>query len=546
MSQSEIEGSPSPPQRPGWVAVLVGLGRIVGLVILLIGVLALRAIRRADPVLALVLVALFALAALLLAGVGWYADLLLRDSRRECPSRRLATVNLLVGLLLAIIAISGVETEYMDFTPLSNVHLGLLPRAGYGPAYSFGYGFPAAVGISLAAAGLAVLVGRRLRKAGTMALLLAGWAMMGWYGPQFVPARLIGIADLGRWNVQNLVPDASGTRVAFYLGGTANVYDLAVGKDPLRMDQTNAAFKLVLSAPDGHCLAADSDAVCKLAFSPDGHYLAAVGDAVVIWSLDSGKILWQQNLSAIDLTFLPDSRSLWVLRGTNPLEITVSGEGGPKQVPACAGTELLRLSVNEGQTVDRKPLPGKYRVLRLARGGRFLAALTDEQGKPIDEVSVFPLPQMEPAIRWTLDQRVGSVLDVSADGATVLVATRGKKSAWDPADKVEFARATAYDVKTKQPKWTFEPETPCPTSLTTLRYTPGEQAVLVEAKYASEVLLNATSGIPMELLPKAWQEGCPVVSADGITVWRLQGIRFDDHRLERWQLRTPLPPATAP
>ena len=187
MSQSENGGSPLPTPRPGWVTPLVGLGRIVGFVILLIGVFMLRMLRRTDPILALVLVALLAMAAMLLAGVGWYADLLLRDSRRERPSRLLAAMDLLLGVALAIVAFHGVDTDVLEIRPIEGLHPGFLSRAGYGYAYSFGYGFPVALGMTLAAVGLAALVGRGCGGQGPRSCCLLDGASWDGWGRRWCP-----------------------------------------------------------------------------------------------------------------------------------------------------------------------------------------------------------------------------------------------------------------------------------------------------------------------------------------------------------------------
>ena len=219
-----------------------------------------------------------------------------------------------------------------------------------------------------------------------------------------VPARLTGVADLGAWDVHGMDPDAGGARVAVRGTGMAvQLFDLAHSEEPLRMEQPKWISSL--------------GSFEDLLFSPDGRYLAAKAEKlVVVWATADGKLLWQQDVSADKLTFLADSASLWALHGS----------------------ELLRLSAVDGRTLDRKPLPGKYRILRLAWGRRYLAALTEEQGKPTDELIVFPLPQMEPPIRCTFDKRVGSVLDISADGATVLVATAGPESRLPVGGKVEY------------------------------------------------------------------------------------------------------------
>jgi len=286
------------------------------------------------------------------------------------------------------------------------------------------------------------------------------------------------------------------------------LYDLASDKKPLTMQKADTVA------------ARDYEPV-QLAISPDDRYLAASGSkALFVWSLDTGQLLWQQDSPADDMTFLSDAASLWVLRGS----------------------ELTQLSASDGKMLDHKPLGGKCRAVRLARGGRFLAALAGEPDKPGNELTVLPLPQMGPPVRWTVDKRLGSALDVSADGATVLLATEGTEFRFSSTGQVECCCAAAYDVNSKEPKWVFDKKY----SLGTLRYTPGGQAVIVAGSYGGdEVVLDASSGMPMRLLPQAAGAGFPVLSAEGSAVWRFQKSDWDNHRLELWQLRRPFSPAAA-
>jgi hypothetical protein len=87
--------------------------------------------------------------------------------------------------------------------------------------------------------------------------------------------------------------------------------------------------------------------------------------------------------------------------------------------------------------------------------------------------------------------------------------------------RVECCRATAYDVNSKQPKWAFE----ATSYFRSLRYTAGDQAVVAVAEYGPVRVLDATSGVPMTLLPEAVETSVPVLSADGSTVWRFQLYR---------------------
>ncbi|MCA9167686.1 MAG: hypothetical protein KDB23_08460 [Planctomycetales bacterium] len=270
---------------PLWAHLALTVFRLLGLVIIVAAGFSLRLLRRAEPVLALIIGVSLCVGVMLLFGIGFYAEAVAVDSRSERPSKWLGLIRILVGLLLAILFFLGFRTE--DLT------IGLLPASEYGWLRAVWFAIPIAIGVHEVVAGGLAVQGIHTRGKISLVYLLAGLAgcllLAGTLRPTYREA-VIEVGERPKLEDMRLGPE--GRYLAGSQRGVITVWDtqtceLAFKQEPPEALRGN---NIRFYDPAGKHYMPNNDWPLKanrIAFRPDGTELAVcfANGVVKVWSL---------------------------------------------------------------------------------------------------------------------------------------------------------------------------------------------------------------------------------------------------------------------
>jgi len=438
------------------LSVVAVLFRVLAVGVLIVGGIVVKALARRNPLPALlVLVAILALAALLW-GVKSFVLLIIRDNAREQPSRGVAWMKLVLGLILFGFFLAGVEIDG-GFVPWGNDTLiGVLRTGHTGYLQPLLYGLAVAFGAVWLLSGTLGLLGKRRGWGICLGLAALILTLCGIGAPALSSVHQIPFPSEDTYNeVAALAFSPDGTRLAVAGKGEARgvtIWDVASHQQVLSLKHgsSNKARKVFFSA-DGQRIAAqfegsypsgsfqiwDANSGTKIngyeiqghaaAFSPDGKFTSSVSSLdVILQEVDTGKVFAKINHpgSIQTLAFSPDSRHLVV--------------GGSRKKDEGM---LLVWSVDTREQVRSLSTPrgGIVRAVYSRDGGRLAATTSIEEPRGVI-VTVWDMKTGE--VVSTIDQKGNFFFGLAfhPNGRYLAVTEMGPAWIWDTATREAIVR----------------------------------------------------------------------------------------------------------
>jgi outer membrane protein assembly factor BamB/uncharacterized membrane protein HdeD (DUF308 family) len=399
---------------------IVFLVRVVGVVLVVGGAIALKVAARQNPAVALpISLAVFGGLALVF-GATKVVAMLAADARREQPSPIIGGVKLTLGLALAGLMFFG-------WTYLRPLRFGVLDGIPYGWKSTLPYAIAAALGSVGVLAGAMSFFGRRpsrLMKWGLAAVVALG---LGLGLPALSPLQRV--AKVHYSDSQIIVFSDDGRQFATASGSTSTGDVRLFRSEPY---EKLREFRAVGSGYD-----------LELAFTADGKRLIVVdtpyssASYVAMYEADSGDVAWK--------TELPDFRSasveLWLSADRRQLHVLASQTAsGDREATA----EEFVFDVASGEIVSRTARTLPEGSSRHSPDGRLIATAKKDDSTATIVVTDAATGAEVANFEVMVDRKIeyGVTLAFSPDGARLFVGVNGA--------------AVVFDVPAKQKLWQID------------------------------------------------------------------------------------------